>query len=376
MPCRLSGGGTVIAPERAAQGSAPANGRAITDKNTEYERLKMGHLRTSATAVAVAALLASAVSPAGAAALKWDMASPYPGSNFHNQNHRMFIEEVKSRTNGAIDITLHPGASLYKLPQIRKAVQTGQIAIGEQLMATLENQAPIFGIDSLPFVANDIEKARLLAGLSANAVKKELDKSDLVLLYAVAWPGQSLFTRKPIASVEDLKGMKMRVQSPASARLAELLGSIPVRVESADVAQAMTTGIVEAFMTSPSSGYDWKSWDYSTHYYELSAWQPKNVVYIGKSMFKKLTAEQQAILMDAAAKAEIRGWYLMQEEVKVKQAKLCEKLKCENPASAKLVEGFLKIGKQMTDEWVEKTGGDAKSVVDAFRAVNTVAKAD
>jgi hypothetical protein len=171
MPCRLLGGGTVIAPERAAQGSAPANGRAITDKNTEYERLKMGHLRTSATAVAVAALLASAVSPAGAAALKWDMASPYPGSNFHNQNHRMFIEEVKSRTNGAIDITLHPGASLYKLPQIRKAVQTGQIAIGEQLMATLENQAPIFGIDSLPFVANDIEKARLLAGLSANAVR-------------------------------------------------------------------------------------------------------------------------------------------------------------------------------------------------------------
>jgi len=336
----------------------------------------MGHLRRSATALAVATLIAApAISSAEAAALKWDMASPYPATNYHNQNHRMFIEEVKAATKGGIDITLHSGASLYKLPQIRKAVQTGQIAIGEQLAATLENQAPIFGIDSLPFLANDVDKARLLTGLAAGAIKKELDKSDLVLLYAVAWPGQSLFTRKPIASVDDLKGLKLRVQAPASARLAELLGSVPVRVDPADVPQAMTTGIVEAFMTSPSSGYDWKSWDYTTYYYEVSAWQPQNVVYMNKSVFKKLSPEYQAILMDAAGKAQVRGWYLMDEEVKVKRAKLCEKLKCEIPASGKLVEGFLKIGKQMTDEWVEKTGGDAKSVVDAFRAVQAATKA-
>ena len=337
----------------------------------------MSHLRSMATALAMAALAAvPALSPAGAATLKWDFASPYPGNNYHNQNHQMFIDEVKAKTKGAIDITLHAGASLYKLPQIRKAVQTGQIAIGEQLMATLENQAPIFGIDSLPFMANDVEKARLLAGLSAGAVKKELDKSGLVLLYAVAWPGQSLFTRKPITSIEDLKGMKMRVQSPANARLAELIGSIPVRVDPVDVPQAMTTGLIEAFMTSPSSGYDWKSWDYASYYYELSAWQPKNVVYMNKAVFKKLSADQQAIILDAAAKAEVRGWYMMQEEVKVKRAKLCEKLKCEIPASAKLVDAFLKVGTQMTDEWVAKTGGDAKSVVDAFRAVQTVAKVD
>lgn len=337
----------------------------------------MGHLKNLAAALAVATLAATPGIPAaGAATLKWDMASPYPANAYHSHNHRLFIEEVKAKTGGAIDITLHPGASLYKLPQIRKAVQTGQVAIGEQLMATLENQAPIFGVDSLPFFANDVEKARLLAGLSSGAIKKELDKSDLVLLYAVAWPGQNLFTRKPIASVADLKGMKMRVQSPASARLAELLGSVPVRVEAADVAQAMTTGIVEAFMTSASSGYDWKSWDYSTHYYEVNAWQPKNLVYMSKATFKKLPPEHQAVLLDAAAKAEARGWYMMQEELKVKQAKLCEKLKCENPASATLVDGFLKIGQQMTDEWVEKTGGDAKSVVDAFRAAQTVAKAN
>lgn len=337
----------------------------------------MGHLKSIKKLVALTALaILPAFGTANAAAMKWDMASPYPGSNFHNENHRQFIAELKTRTNGEIDITLHPGASLYKLPQIRKAVQTQQIAIGEQLMATLENQAPIFGIDSLPFFANDIEKARLLYGMSAAAVRKELEKSGLVMLYAVAWPGQSLFTRKAINSVEDLKGLKMRVQSPAIARLTELLGSIPVRVESADVAQAMTTGLVEGFMTSPSSGYDWKSWDFATHYYELSAWQPKNVVYMNKSIFEKLSAEHKAILLDAAAKAEARGWYMMLEEVKIKRAKLCEKLKCEIPASDKLVDGFVKIGTQMTEEWVTKAGGDAKAVVDAYRAAQKVAKAE
>lgn len=336
----------------------------------------MGHLRNITAVAALAALTIAPALGTAEAATKWDMASPYPGNNFHNANHRLFVEEVKERTKGEIDITLHPGASLYKLPQIRKAVQTGQIAIGEQLMATLENQAPIFGVDSLPFLANDVEKARLLWGMSENAVKAELEKSGLVLLYAVAWPGQSLFTRKAINSIDDLKGLKMRVQSPAIARLTELLGSIPVRVESADVAQAMTTGLVEAFMTSPSSGYDWKSWDYSTHYYELSAWQPKNVVYMNKAMFDKLKPAEKAVIADAAIKAEARGWYMMLEEVKVKRAKLCEKLKCELPASDKLVEGFVKIGTQMTDEWVAKATSDAKTVVDNYRAAITAAKAE
>jgi TRAP-type transport system periplasmic protein len=336
----------------------------------------MGHLRNITAVAALAVLTMAPAMGAAEAAMKWDMASPYPGENFHNQNHRMFIEEIKTRTKGAIDITLHPGASLYKLPQIRKAVQTGQIAIGEQLMATLENQAAIFGIDSLPFLANNVEKARLLAGLSVDTITKEFDKSGLVLLYSVAWPGQSLFTKKPIKSVADLKGMKMRVQSPANARLAELLGSIPVRVDPVDVPQAMTTGIIEAFMTSPSSGYDWKAWDFSSYYYELSAWQPKNVVYMNKDMFKKLSPEYQTIILDAAAKAQVRGWFMMQEEVKVKIAKLCEKLKCEIPASPTLVADFLKIGTQMTDEWVKKTGGDAKTVVDEFRKVLTVSNAE
>ena len=87
----------------------------------------MSHLRSMAAALALTALTAVPVlSTAQAATLKWDFASPYPGNNYHNQNHQMFIDEIKARTKGAIDITLHAGASLYKLPQIRKAVQTGQ----------------------------------------------------------------------------------------------------------------------------------------------------------------------------------------------------------------------------------------------------------
>jgi TRAP-type C4-dicarboxylate transport system substrate-binding protein len=81
----------------------------------------------------VAAGLAAAaiVRPAAAQAKwKWDLPSGYAASNFHSVNLIQFAKDVKDASGGKLEITVHPGASLFKVPEIMRAVQTNQAQVG------------------------------------------------------------------------------------------------------------------------------------------------------------------------------------------------------------------------------------------------------
>src|SRR3989454_9999554 len=109
----------------------------------------------------VAAALALAASQ-GWAQTKWDMPTPYPDGNFHTKNARQFAEDVAKATAGKLQIQVHANASLIKHPEIKRAVQTGQVPIGEVLISVLANESPLFAFDSIPFLANSYAKERNL----------------------------------------------------------------------------------------------------------------------------------------------------------------------------------------------------------------------
>jgi hypothetical protein len=76
----------------------------------------------------------------------------------------------------------------------------------------------------------------------------------------------------------DLKGMKWRAYSPATARIAELVGAQPVTVQAAELSQAMATGVIESYMSSGSTGFDTKTYEHIKYWYDTQAWLPKNAV--------------------------------------------------------------------------------------------------
>lgn len=317
------------------------------------------------------ASLACAVALTSAPALadvSWDFASPYPGFSYHGANAELFIQEVADATDGGVTISHHPGASLYAAPEIKRAVQTEQIAIGELLLSAMENDHPIFGIDSIPFLANDFERAELLWLASREATAEKLAEQGLTLLYGVSWPGQGLFTRGPIESAEDIRGNRMRIQNPATAAMAEMFGAEATTVESADIPQGMETGIINVFITSASTGTDMVAWDYGTHFYDLMAYIPKNVTYINTSLFESLPPAQQEAIMTAAAAAEARGWAMMEYEVLEKQATLCENLTCPEVPEA-FAQELEEIGQVLTDRWLELAGDEGEEIVERYRAI-------
>ncbi|MEQ1658998.1 MAG: C4-dicarboxylate ABC transporter substrate-binding protein, partial [Hylemonella sp.] len=144
------------------------------------------------------ACAALALSVSALAQTKWDLAAAYPASNFHSENMAQFATEVDQATGGKLKITLHAGASLFKAPEIKRAVQGGQAQAGEILLANFQNEWQIYGADGLPFLADSYDAAMKLYKAQKPMIEKKLAEQGLVLLYSVAWPPQGIYTKKPI----------------------------------------------------------------------------------------------------------------------------------------------------------------------------------
>jgi TRAP-type transport system periplasmic protein len=298
---------------------------------------------------------------------RWDLPTGYPDSIFHTVNLRMFADEVRKATNGQLDIQLHSNASLIKLPDIARAVQTGQVPIGEILLSTLGNEDPFLEADGIPFLAVGFDQAFRLYQVQKPFVDQRMEKRGIRVLYSIPWPGQNVFTRAPWKSLDDMKGMRFRSYNPATARLAELMGATPTTVQAAEIPQAFATGVVSAMITSGTTGVASKSWEFSKFYYRTNAFLPRNIVMVNERAFQRLPKDQQQAVLTAAANAEKRGWLLAREtdeEAEKTMAKAGMQILDIDPGLAK---ALLKIGEQMQQEWVKRAGPDGEKMIQQFR---------
>ncbi len=310
---------------------------------------------------------ALAIGACAFAQTKWDMPTPYQDGNFHTKNAVEFAKEVSTKSNGKLTITVHSNGSLIKHPEIKRAVQTGQVPIGELLISVLANESPLYAFDSNPFLVEGYDDAKKLWTIARPYLTKRLDGQGIALLYSVAWPPQGIYTKRPIESTADLKGTKFRTYSPTTSRFAELIGAVPTTVQVPEIPQAFRTGLVDAMITSGSTGVDTQAWDYLTHYYDVQAFLPQNMVIVSKAALEALDPATRKIVQDAATAAEQRGWAAsMAENDKVVKTMADKGIKVLKP-SLTLKDQLKAIGKQMTDEWVKRTGADGEAIVSAYR---------
>src|SRR5690554_960099 len=316
------------------------------------------------TMVAGAALALSTT----AAHAAWQMATPYPESNFHTQNIQQFAKEVDAATDRKLQIKVHAAGSLIKHQEIKNAVRSQQIEIGEFIISNLANENPIFALDSVPFVAVSFDDSWKMYQASKPALEEELGRQNLKVLFSVPWPPQGLYTDRAIEKIEDLKGIKMRAYSPQTERLAQLAGTVPTQVEVPDLAQAFTTGRVNAMITSTSTGVNTTAWDYLTHFYDVKAFLPKNIVVVNQGVFDALDESTQKALLDAAATAEKRGWEMAEADHSAQRKVLQEKGIKVGDGSEALNAALHDIGKTMAAEWAKESGDRGQAVLKAYQA--------
>lgn len=309
---------------------------------------------------------AALVCATAAHAQSWDMPTPYGDSTFHTQNIAQFADEVRTATDGALDITLHTAGSLFPHAEIKGAVRNRSVPMGEFFLSRLSNEDLAFGVDSQPFVATSYEDAARLWAAQKPVITELLAEQGLMPLFSVPWPAQGLYTNGEIATVEDLNGLRFRAYNAALEEFATLAGAAPVQIEASNIPQAFATGQVEAMITSPSTGVNSTAWDFVTHYTPINAWVPKNIVVINQRMFDGLDAETQAAVLAAAQTAETRGWEMSAAEATSMTAALAENGITVYDPSAALIEGLQGIGKTMLGTWDAAASDAARAVLGAY----------
>ena len=300
------------------------------------------------------------------AQMKWDMPTPYPDSNFHTRNVRQFADDISKASGGKLQIVVHSGNSLIKHPEIKRAVQTGQVPIAETLVSILANEAAVFAYDSNPFLAPSYEKQRKLYQAAKPVLEKRLDGQGVTMLYSVPWPPTAIHTKKEVNSLADFKGMRLRSFSPITSRLAELLGANPVLIQAPEVPQAFRTGMIDAQINSAAGGVDTQTWDSTSHVYNVQAILPQNMVIASKAALAKLDPAILKAVRDASTAAETRGWAASEAEL----AKSLETLTARGVKSMspppKLAAELQEIGKKMTAEWVARAGAEGEAILKAY----------
>jgi TRAP-type C4-dicarboxylate transport system substrate-binding protein len=315
--------------------------------------------------LAVAALAGTAMTVS--AQTKWDMPTGYPLANPHTVTLSQLAKDVEFQTKGKLKIVVHPGGSLFKAPEIMRAVETGQAQMGEILMSLMVNQNPVWGVDSLPFLAVSFDDAYRLWQAQRPVAEQVLAKRGVKLLYAVAWPPQGIHAKKELKSAADMKGLKWRAYNPATTKIAQSVGATPLTIQAAELSQALATGVVDSTMTSGATGVDSKIWESLTHYHRVNAWLPKNMLVVNQKEFDRLDKATQEIVVRLAAEAEKKGWERMRAYDDESVGILAQHgMKVVTP-SPQLMADMKKIGDEMLVDWSKQAGADGQKIVDAYR---------
>jgi len=299
----------------------------------------------------------------------WDMPLAYSGSNFHSVTAAEFGRCVTTGTGGEIEIVTHPSGSLIKGADIKRAVQTGQVPIGERLLSGHQNENAIFGFDSVPFLATSFDDADRLWEAAKPSIEKTLADQNLTLLYAVPWPPQGLYFKREINSVADMEGIKFRSYNNTTTRLAELTGMLPVVIEAAEISQAFATGVVESMVSSGATGYDRKIWESLTHFYEVDSWLPRNYVMVNTDSWNGASEANKNIILGCAELAEYAGTWRSKEYTGFTLAGLRAGGMTVQPAGAKLKGELEDIGATMTNDWLSAAGAEGQAIVDRYKAM-------
>jgi TRAP-type C4-dicarboxylate transport system substrate-binding protein len=324
-------------------------------------------MNRSTLARLAAALVCLGMTGFAQAQTKWDLPSAYAPANFHTENLEFFAKEVDAATGGKLKINVHSNASLFKAPEIKRAVQGGQAQLGEILLVNYENESPLFGMDGIPFLATSYANAKLLQDVQLPALDKYLAAQGMKILYTVPWQPQGIYTKKPVNSVADMKGMKWRAYSPATSKMAELMNLQPVTIQAAELSQALATGVVETYISSSATGIDSKTYESLKYFYENQAWIPKNAVLINLKAFNALDKATQDAVTKAAANAQARGWKISEEKETAFKQTLREKGMTVQPPSATFAADMDKVGAIMLTDWEKKSAPQGAALIADYR---------
>jgi TRAP-type C4-dicarboxylate transport system substrate-binding protein len=272
-----------------------------------WEDLVISRRRSIGMFAAVASALALAA-PA-AAQTKWDLSTVWPDGNFHTKNAVRFADEVKTATNGAVEITVKAGGQLgFKGPEHLRAVRDGLVPIADILNIQQIGDEPMLGTEGVPFLSGSADELKVLHKYLRPEYEKIAAKNNQKILYMVPWPTQYLHLKVKVDTLDGLKAIKIRVPDKGASDMLTAVGMSPVLIPWGETIPALASGAVAGVSTSSVSGVDGKFWEFLKYFYKTNHVWSSQIMNVNLDAWKKLTPEQQKAIEDVAKKLEPEFW--------------------------------------------------------------------
>ncbi len=276
------------------------------------------------------------------------------------------IDSVKRQTNGELLINLHLGGSLpISATNITAAVADNVVQMGDDGFAT--GNVPISAILRLPMLLqSDADLAKAMAILRPY-LDQDYGKKGIVVLSQYSYPFQVLWGRKKIASLADIKGLKLRVTSVEQGEFIRRFGGVPLTIGTPEVAASLDRGLVEGVLTASSGGgVTWHDLLKSRYGFPTSF--VNSTVIVNQDAFDKLPPASQKIVKDAATEAATWAIGEMNRQEDDLTAQYAHDGMITTPASADDVKLATEKLRPYWDEWAKAHGPEASEVLGKIRA--------
>ncbi len=326
----------------------------------------------SATAVLATAALSGV---ALADPVKWDFSDEY-GANPSGLTYmaaEFCIAEVEKLAGDDLDITYHGGGALgFKSADHFEAVQDGSVQAAVTLLTQLSGVDPLFNLSSLPFIASSPEQAYQLWQVARPEYEKVFEENNMMLLWALPNAPSGIHAKQPINSVDALKGLRIRTYDVNGTDTLKAAGAAPLQIAWADLVPQLSTGGVDAVLTSADGGKQLSVWDYVTDFTEVNYAMALFVAHVNKDAFDRLSPAAQSALMDTVDGCDKHNWEIMQETMTSPYAVMRENgmaITPDDDVPQEVFDLLQEAAGQVRDAWIEETGERANAILAEFDKV-------
>lgn len=330
----------------------------------------MKTLTTTLRALSTALLISScSIGTALAQQYKWDMPSEYSSNTVQGQGDQHFSKLLFEKSKGEIKITHHWGGALgYKSQDQLDAVETGAIVIANTFIPTLGGVNPIFLLSALPFLVNDTKEAKLLFEISKPYYDEVLQEHNQKLLFASPWPSSGLWGKKPLNNLQSVQQIKLRTYDPNGTKTFKNVGASPIQLSWGDIVPQLSTGGIEAVLTSVEVGLDASFNDYTKFFTDIHYDSTINLITMNLDTYNDLSPELQKAVDEAAKETQEFVWknidHIIDEinpDAQKKGVTVVTDIDPEFKASLK------KAAEPVIEEWAHKAGSKGKKLLEQYK---------
>ncbi len=299
--------------------------------------------------------------------IKMNLNAIYGPTSIHTLGAIHFAKLVDKYSKGTVKITVYPGGSLgFKGAELLRVVKEGQVPMSDILMGVVSGSSHVFGISSLPRLVLSYKAAKKLYKLSKPLYKKAALKWNQKFLYAAPWPPSGLVTKKPISSVADLKGVKIRTYDRNGAEFLRNMGAQAVSMPWGDLYSALRTGLVNGVLTSAESTKNGKFWEVLKYFKKINYAYPLNMVTINLDYWKALSKAQKRAMLRAARETERFQWRRSSSYNRNALAIIKKHGMVVSKVNSRLKAAMNKAAKKVIDEFLANANSQERSIVEQF----------